>query len=185
VTTNLRCLAAAALLLLSAACGTTAQSRFFALTALEVESSPADAGALELVEPVRVADYLQRPQLVRRRSALELDVDEYSRWAEPLDLALTRVLGQDLRVLLGPQATARTRVACSVTRFEQDVEGSAVVEATFVLRDVEGDAAPRTRSWIGRAPLAGDDSAALAEALDGLVHELARAIASELGGAGS
>lgn len=178
----LRSLTPAAVLVLGAACGSTSASRFFTLTALEAEGPLADAGALALVEPVRVADYLQRPQLVRRRSAVELEVDEYSRWAEPLDLALTRVLDQDLRVLLDPAAQVRMRVACSVTRFEQDVEGRAVLEASFTLRDVEGTSAPRTRTWIGRAPLDDGDPAALAEALDGLVHELARAIAGELTG---
>jgi uncharacterized lipoprotein YmbA len=93
------------------------------------------------------------------------------------------VLDQDLRVLLGPRADVRIRVACSVTRFEQDVEGRAVVEATYALRHVEGAFEPRTRTWIGRAPVEGNgDPAALAEALDDLVHELARAIAAELAG---
>lgn len=181
MTTTLRSLVPAALLVVCAACGTTAASRFFALTALESGQQASDAGALDRVEPVRVADYLQRPQLVRRRSAVELEVDEYSRWAEPLDLALTRVLDQDLRVLLAAEPRAQTRVACSVTRFEQDVEGRAVLEAVFELRDVSGASAPRARTWIGRAELEHDgDPEALAEALDGLVHELARAIAAEI-----
>lgn len=174
-----RCLLPAALLALCAACGTTSPSRFFALSALESDGTGGNAAVV--VDPVQVADYLKRPQLVRRQSAVELEVDEYSRWAEPLDLALTRVLDQDLRVLLGAGAGGVTRVACSVTRFEEDVDGSAVLEASYTLRSVDGPQDPRAQAWIARAPLAErGDPAALAAALDGLVHDFARALAAAI-----
>lgn len=179
MTTPLRFLAPAALLTLCGACGTTAPSRFFTLTALESDGAGGDTAAAALVDKVEVAEYLQRPQIVRRRSAVEIEVDEYSRWAEPLDLALARVLEQDLRVLLGARAGSTTRVACSVTRFEADADGNAVLEAKYTLRSVDGEPAPRSHTWIARAPLAErGDPAALASALDGLVHDFARALAA-------
>lgn len=177
MTIHLRIPAAAALLALCAACGTTSASRFFALTALEPEGT-GGAVAPGVLDPVQVADYLRRPQMLRRRSAVELEIDEYSRWAEPLDLALTRVLEQDLGVLLGERA-AGARLSCSVTRFEQDEEGRAVLEARYTLRPADAARLPRARTWIARAPLSRrGDAAALAQALDGLVHDFARALAA-------
>lgn len=176
-----RPLQAALLAWLCAACGTTAPSRFFALTALEPRAEQGEAAVAWSIESVRVAPYLQRPQMVRRTSAVELAVDEYHRWAEPLDLALARVIEGDLRVHLGAPGTAGTRVSCTITRFEQDEHGRAVLEADYTLRAADPARPPRSRSWIARAPLSSPaDPAALAAALDGLVHDFARALAAEI-----
>jgi hypothetical protein len=176
-----RSLQAALLAWLCAACGTTAPSRFFTLTALEPTEETGETPAMNLVDSVQVADYLQRPQLIRRNSAVEIEVDEYSRWAEPIDLAFARVLEQDLRVLLGARAASGSRVGCVVTRFEQDIDGQAVLEVTYTLRSADTAQLPRSRSWIARALLSSPaDPAALAAALDGLVHDFARALAAQV-----
>jgi uncharacterized lipoprotein YmbA len=177
----LRTLAAATLASLSAACGTTAPSRFFALTSLEPEAAQGETPASSPIESVRIAQYLQRPQMVRRTSSVEIEVDEYNRWAEPLDLALARVLEGDLRVLLGVQAASGMRASCTFTRFERDAQGRAVLEASFTLRGADPARAPLARTWIARRELAApDDPAELAAALDGLVHDFARALAADI-----
>ena len=176
---------AALMLAACAGCGSTAPSRFFALTALEPGAEPAAGEVLVLVDPVGVAEYLDRPQLVRRTSAVELEVDDYSRWAEPLDEALTRVLASDLRQLLasdraGPDAGI-VRVACHVSRFEADEQGRAVLEARWTITPIAPAGSERRSSWLGRTDLRHpDDPAELAAALDALVHDLARALATEL-----
>lgn len=181
MTTLLRSLVATTLAATVAACGSTAPSRFFALTALEPQAAQGEVPAASVIESVRVADYLQRPQLVRRSSKVEIEVDEYSRWAEPLDLALARVLAQDLRVHLAAQPASGTRVNCVVTRFEQDADGRAVLESTYTLNAHDPQRSSRTRTWIARADLSSPtDPAALAAALDGLVHEFARALAADV-----
>lgn len=184
MTTPLRALVPL-LLVACAACGSTAPSRFFALNALEPGSESARGSALVVVEPVRVAEYLERPQLVRRASAVELDVDEYSRWAEPLDAALTRVLDADLRLLLDSERAGSdapfARVTVHVTRFERDAEGRAVLGADWSVTPQSPPGATRRGTWLERAPLERpDDPAQLAVALDGLVHDLARALAGEV-----
>jgi len=180
VTMPLRCVLVL-LTALSAGCGSTSASRFFALSTLATEGTGGPTPLADVVERVQVADYLQRPQLVRRRGAVELEVLEYDRWAEPLDLALTRVLNQDLRALLGAALPAGPRVNCSVLRFEEDADGSAVLEARYTVRPADAGQAPRSRTWIARSnPARAGDPASLAEALAALVHELARALAAEL-----
>jgi uncharacterized lipoprotein YmbA len=184
VKTPLRALAAL-LLIACAACGSTSPSRFFALAALEPGSESARGSAVVQLDPVQVAEYLDRPQLVRRAGAVELEVDEFHRWAEPLDLALTRVLDADLRQLLGSDAAGSEapllRLTCRVSRFERDAEGRAVLEAHWTLAPISFEGAGRRGVWLQQAPLERPgDPAELATSLDGLVHELARALAAEV-----
>lgn len=184
MTTPLRALALL-LLVACAACGSTSPSRFFALAALEPGSEPARGSAVVQLDGVSVAEYLERPQLVRRASAVELEVDEFHRWAEPLDEALTRVLDADLRQLLGsnaagPQAPV-LRLTCRVTRFERDAEGSAVLEAHWSLVPISFEGQGRRGTWMQQQPLERPgDPGELAASLDGLVHEFARALAAEI-----
>ena len=80
-------------------CARTPPTRFFILTAGASISATA-AGKLEGLRvgigPVTIADYLDRPQLVSRKSANELNLSEFVQWAEPLDANIGRVLVENL-----------------------------------------------------------------------------------------
>jgi uncharacterized lipoprotein YmbA len=80
-----------------------------------------------LVREVEIPEYLNRSSLVIRKSATEVVVSEYDRWAEPLESGITRVLATNLSALLGsptvygsPQfeANADYRVLVTIRAFE-------------------------------------------------------------------
>ncbi len=75
----------------------TPPSHFYLLSA---PPTPAAAGPvvgeLQLATVVLPA-YLDRPQLVTRRSERELEIAPYDRWGEPLATGVTRVLAATLR----------------------------------------------------------------------------------------
>jgi len=81
-------------------------SRFFTLTPLprSEESRARDAnspnGLLVGVGPIRFPAYLDQEQMVTRISQNRLDISENDRWAEPLEENFTRVLSQNLGMLL-------------------------------------------------------------------------------------
>ena len=52
------------------------------------------------IGPVRLPGYLDRQEIVTRVAQNKLDLSENDRWAEPLDENFTRVLAQNLSVLL-------------------------------------------------------------------------------------
>jgi uncharacterized protein len=54
-----------------------------------------------LVQEVEIPEYLNRSNLVLRKSPQEVVVSEYDRWAEPLEFGITRVLATNLSALLG------------------------------------------------------------------------------------
>jgi uncharacterized lipoprotein YmbA len=68
------------------------------------------------VNPVRIPEYLNRPQIVSRRSEMELFLDEFNKWAEPLEDNFTRVLTENLANILctDPVAIYPARVATPV-----------------------------------------------------------------------
>src|SRR5215468_4864188 len=54
-----------------------------------------------VVGPVSVPSVIDRPQIVVTSSANEVTVDEYSRWASPVQDNITRVVADNLAALLG------------------------------------------------------------------------------------
>ena len=80
-------------------------SRYFALAPLPRTSRRAEnavpTNALALgIGPVRVPGYLDRQQIVTRISQNRFAVAENDRWAEPLEENFSRVLAQNLSLLL-------------------------------------------------------------------------------------
>jgi uncharacterized lipoprotein YmbA len=93
-------------LLLLVACGTTPPTRFYLLTPEEnargnmVLSSDMVVG----VGPVRLADYLGRPQVVRRESGNRLKVEEFERWGGSLETNIGWVVAENLTRILGTES---------------------------------------------------------------------------------
>ena len=93
--------AAAALL---GGCGSTAPSRFYALSPVGAAEGRAVQGSgvpSVGVSHVKMPDYLDRPQIATRVGPNEIRFDEFNRWAEPLKENFSRVLAENLSVLLG------------------------------------------------------------------------------------
>jgi uncharacterized lipoprotein YmbA len=176
----------------------TPEARFFALRTLaeapaaEVVSHPALVGLLPVVLP----GYLERPQLATWVGPGELRIDEFLRWAEPLDAGLARTLAANLEVLL-PQsrvirspwpaaAPVRCRVRVELQRFGPQATGQVVLEGRFALLPRDGERPLLVRPVsLERGPLGtaaqGVDAVAGVDAMSELVADLARGIAAAFG----
>jgi uncharacterized lipoprotein YmbA len=86
-------------------CASTEPSRFYILNSLPssgAETSvlaPGDSAAIG-VGPIEFPKYLDRPQIVTRRSKNELHLAEFDQWLEPLSHNFSRVLTKNLSILL-------------------------------------------------------------------------------------
>ena len=92
-------------LLISAGCANTKPSRFYTLSPLATSESEAQGSAegpgLAIgVGPVKLPEHLDRPQIVTRTSRNELRLAEFDRWAGPLQDDFSRVLAENLSILL-------------------------------------------------------------------------------------
>lgn len=191
-------LAACGLLLACAGCVSlkrTPEARFFVLRSLvEAPAAPAtDAGrAIVGVSGVRLPGHLDRPQVVTWQAPGELRIDEFLRWAEPLQEGLTRTLTEDLAKLLPehrvirrpwPGGTSlRCRVVVDVEVFGLRRNGLVRLEGRWTLLPGR-DELPFAinRFALERGPLAsgadGVDAGAGVDTMSELVADLSREIA--------
>ena len=96
------------------------------------ETRPQSTPAVVAVGPVILPDYIDRPQIVTRRSAYQLELAAYDQWAAPLYDMLPRVLVDDVasrlpsdRVVAFPQvgdASFDYRIAVDVGRFDVELD---------------------------------------------------------------
>ena len=181
--------------LASASCADSQPTRFYTLSPLAASSrgaSPTTMPDLTVgVGPVTLPTYLDRPQLVTRAGGNRMVLADFDSWVEPLQGMFTRVLGENLALLLGtddvlllPQNrdfALDRQVEVDVTRFDVDNVGNAVLDAKWWVYGRDGDELLRSgRSTISE-PAAVDDytaaAAALSRALGAMSTEIAQAIA--------
>ena len=174
----------------------TPEARFFVLRSLveppEAPAPPTPAGLVGVL-PVRLPGHLERPQLVTWAGPGELRIDEYLRWAEPIDAGVTRTLAENLDALLPDHPVIRSPWAAAVTplcRVRVDLRvfglqesGEVRLEGRWALLSGKGDRPLVHRATsLGRGPLpagpAGVDAAAGVEAMSALLADLAREIAA-------
>ena len=164
-------------------------SRLFAL------SSVAQAGAdtdhfrqISLgIGPVRLPGYLDRQEIVRRAAPNRFDLFEHDRWAEPLDENFTRVLTQNLSVLLRTDRIVaypwpldrrpHYRVEIQVLRFESNSAREAELSARWAVIDETGKEAPNVKESRLARPAKENSIDASVAALSETVADLSREIA--------
>ena len=93
------------LVVLLAGCASSPPSSFYQLSPFQKSDSiTSDASRKQdliiAIGPVRIPDYLDRPQIVTRTGENELTLSEFHRWAGSLESDVVRVLAENLSELL-------------------------------------------------------------------------------------
>lgn len=128
---------------LSAGCGTSPPARFYTLTATATPTTTPST-LIVAVGPVTVPAVVDRPEFVVNTGPNEVRLDDYNRWASPLQDNLSRAVAEDLVAILGtprviifpqPLATdADYRVAIEIRTFESSPGNSAALDAVWTIR---------------------------------------------------
>ena len=134
------------LALLVAGCAGSPPINLYTLSAVGAPAADTrlpQSPAVVAVGPVTLPDYIDRPQIVTRKSAYQLELAAYDHWAAPLYDMLPRVLVEDValrlpsdRVVAFPQvgdASFDYRIAVDVSRFDVDATGAATLAARWQL----------------------------------------------------
>jgi uncharacterized lipoprotein YmbA len=130
------------LVALAIACASPA-SRFYTLSAgAAPAATPSNLSVA--VGPVSVPAVVDRPQIVVTTSPNQVRVEEFNRWAAPLQNGIARVVAENLvamlgtsRVTLSPQtlsADADYRAVIEVQGFESSPGESATLDAVWTVR---------------------------------------------------
>ena len=175
-----------------AGCGSTPPTRLYVLPTLTDAAPPAAAGKRELtmgVGPVTLPPYLDRPQIVTRASRAKLSLGEYDQWAASLQESVTRVLAENLslliptdRVMLHPwprQPAVDYQVTVEVTQFDRTLAGEVVLAARWSLATADGPEVLLRTARLS-APAGGPEYEATVTAMSRTLEALSRDIAAAL-----
>lgn len=183
-----------ALAILLMACSSSPPVRYFSLSPIEsgFQQDPDDSVMLGF-GPFRMPEYLNRSQIVTRGANAEVQVDEFSRWSEPLATSLLRIVSTDVDNLLEGVVVVvfpyepfvrnqvRYRLVGDINRFEADHLGQIVLEVQWGVADVDGgvELPVRRNRYLAQAVTA-NDPGAVAAAMNDALAQFSRDIASKL-----
>lgn len=161
-----------ALVAATAAGCASATARFYTLDSTATAGDAPAAHYAVLVGPVSVPPSVDRPQMVVQVAPNRVELDEFNRWAAPLNDAIARAVAGDLAVLLGtsdvavaPLAnfTPNCRVTIDVQAFESVPGQSVLVDGVWAVRQTASGQTQSGRTTV-REPVQGPGFDALAAA---------------------
>jgi uncharacterized lipoprotein YmbA len=186
-------IAAATLAIIAAGCA-SAPSRFYTLTSTAKGDGVAAAQYAVVVGPVTIPAEVDRPQFTVQVASNRVAVDEFNRWAGPLNENIARAVAGDLATLLGtPRVTAvplpnfdpAYRVTLDIQQFESVPGKSAQIEAIWVVHKPAGGVTLSGRT-VATEPVPDDSFEALAaahsRALAKVSNDIAAAIRADAAG---
>lgn len=167
-------------------------ARFYTLASTASPERGEPVSFAVAVDAVSVPAAVDRPQFVIRRTANQVSIDEFNRWAAPLGPAIARVVAADLgalldspRVVSGPLAAGfdpAYRIGIDVQRFDSLPGEGVAIDAVWVVRKASGQVVASGRSSLAE-PAHGDGCAALAAAHSRAIARLSEQLAAVLRGA--
>ncbi len=180
-------IAAAFVALVAAGC-TSAPSRFYTLSSTAATDGSPALSCVVAIDPVSIPAEADRSQFTVQVGPNQVEVNEFNRWAAPLNEAIARAIAGDLSVQLGTPRVASAqlanfnpdyRVAISIQRFESVSGKSALVEALWVVRK-QGAAAAVSGRTIASETVANESFDALTAAHSRALAKVSSAIAAAI-----
>jgi len=179
----------AALGILGVGCSSTPPARFYTLSPTSTPGAASSELSLA-VGPVAVPAAVDRPQIVVSLGPNSVWLDEFNRWAAPLQDDIARVVAENLVAMLGTPRVARAsqtvsagftyRAVIAVESFESVPGEMAKLDAVWtVSRSTEG--ATRTGRTTVREQTSEKSYEALAAAHSRAMGRLSRDIADAVG----
>lgn len=176
-------LAHCAMLALLAGCASPA-SHFYTLSAVATPAGPASDLSV-VVGPVSVPASVDRPEIVVTTGANQVQLEEYDRWASPLQNEISRAVAENLVTMLGTGrvtqsshtlgADAGFRAGIEVQKFESVPGVSVTLDAVWTVRRCQGDKSRTGRTTV-REPVSQQGYDALAAAHSRAVASLSKDI---------
>lgn len=173
----------------------TPPTRFFVLNSLhstENETKPVTdlKEAIVVIGPITLTQVLDRPQIIIRQSDNEIRVSDLDRWAEPLHENLSRVIADNLSILLAKGRVIRFppsssipfeyQVLIEVTRFDGKPGDAVILRARWAILGDNGETVLLKQESVLNEPTGGDTIAAMVSAQSRLVAQFSHDIAEAL-----
>ncbi|TDQ37512.1 PqiC family protein [Thiopseudomonas denitrificans] len=134
---------------LGAGCSLVAPGEFYQLQAPAEASTSVHADLAVLLGPVKLADYLQREQILQRQPDGRLTASRNGRWAGNLEDEVGQLLLRQMAMRLGSShvalypdrvgVKAGAQIVLSISRLDSGEGEPAVLEAQWRLLDTDGE----------------------------------------------
>jgi hypothetical protein len=173
-------------------CARTRQAKFYLLHPLqEAAAEKKAASSLAIgIGPVDIPEYLDRPQIVTRISPNEIQLADFDRWGEPLQENFSRVLAENLSMLLATDHVTifpwtgsphiDYRVSVAVIRFDGSPGNAVLLNSRWmIIREADKKTLMEKKSTIS-IPAEGQDFEKLVAAQSRAVADLSREIATAM-----
>jgi len=129
-------------------CSVAPPAQFYQLQQPEMGAVSGKSNATVLLGPLKIADYLQRENMIQRKSDGSLSLSQEARWAGSLQDDIGQLLLRQISAELGSSRIslypdrigmqAQAQVVLSISRLDSGVEQPAVLEAQWRLLDAKG-----------------------------------------------
>ncbi len=178
-----------------AACSTTPPVAYYTLNTLpemqqEIPAAVMDDTLAIGVGPVEFPKFLDRPQIVTRKSQNQIQVSEFHRWAGSFPGNFSRVLAKNISILLptdrvavypwGEQFSPTYRIKLDVEQFDGQVGERVVLEVTWMVTDQEGTNQLMVRRSLIEEPVSDETYEALVVAESNALATFSRTIVEEI-----
>ena len=178
-----------------AACSSTPPVAYYTLNTLpemqqEIPAAVMDDTLAIGVGPVEFPKFLDRPQIVTRKSQNQIEVSEFHRWAGSFPGDFSRVLAKNISILLpsdrvavypwGEQFSPTYRVKLDVEQFDGQLGERVVLDVTWMVTDQEGTNQLVVRKSLIEEPVSDKTYEALVVAESNALVTLSRTIVEEI-----
>ncbi|MGW8272407.1 MAG: PqiC family protein [Thermodesulfovibrionales bacterium] len=154
--------------------------------------APVEIQSIVLVGPVRIPDYLDRPQIATRSEKNAIELSEFNRWAGSLHEDIVRVLSENLSADLAVNnmraikwssshgAPTKCNVPIDIIRFEGTPGGSVRLTAVWSVTSDGGKTVFTTAGTDITEPVEGEDYSAVVASMSRTLDKLSREIAETI-----
>jgi len=142
------------------------------------------------IGPVKIPEYLNRPQMVTNDKAGTLKFDEFDRWGESLDIGIARLIREDLTAMLpeaklavypwNPSVTVRYQVAVEIVQLDSELDKGIFLAVQWMIIDLKNSKTVMIKRSEFRRPISPQDYAGLAQTLSAACASLSGQIAEAL-----
>jgi uncharacterized protein len=180
---------------LLAGCGSTPTTQFYKLSSLPSGQQENSAALLGMdvaigVGPVDFPEFLDRPQIVTRKSQNQLEISEFHRWAGSLPQGFSRVLAKNISTLLPTDLVAvypwdeafspTYQVKVEVEQFDGKLGERVFLRVIWSLLGQEGKKELAVRKSFIEEPVPTKDYDGLVAAQSNALATLSREIVEEI-----
>jgi uncharacterized protein len=170
--------------------------RIYALSAISNDQASKEIGvssdAIIGVGPVKIPEYLDRPQMVTINKEKMIKVNELDRWAESLDLGMARLIREDLTIMLpGAKLTmypwnlmiaVKYQVVVEVIQLDSELDRGMFLAVQWTVIDLQNSKTVMIKRSEFHRPIVPQNYSGLAQTLSSECASLSSQIAGALAG---